>query len=113
MNASQPAPTADAAAPAGALPAPVVVTEQSLQDLAQPSTQVPVIVVVLSRASPASKALVERMRSLVARYHGAFQLATCDIDVQGAVAQAFQVQAVPTVMALIAARPAPLFQGSA
>lgn len=116
MNTAQPAPAAQAPSAAGApaaLPTPVTVTEQSLQELAQQSTQVPVIVVFLSSASPASKDLVERMRAIVARYDGAFQLATCDIDVQGAVAQAFQVQAVPTVMALIAARPAPLFQGSA
>ncbi|GIG55292.1 tetratricopeptide repeat protein [Demequina activiva] len=114
MGASQaPATTSAPASAGGGLPVPAVVTDQSLQELAQQSTQVPVIVVFLSSASPASKELVERMRAIVARYDGAFQLATCDIDVQGTVAQAFQVQAVPTVVALIAARPAPLFQGNA
>ncbi|MFW2513210.1 tetratricopeptide repeat protein [Demequina sp. SO4-13] len=105
-----PAPAPDAA---GASPAPIVVTEQSLQELAQTSAQVPVVIVFLSNASPASKELVERMRTAVARYDGAFVLATCDIDTQMSVAGAFQVQSVPTVMALIAARPAPLFQGNA
>lgn len=111
LGSAAPAPAEEPAA--GALPVPVEVTEQSLQELAQQSAQVPVLVVFLSSASPASKELVERMRAVVARYAGAFVLATCDIDRQGTVAQAFQVQAVPTVMALIAARPAPLFQGSA
>ncbi|WP_297084432.1 tetratricopeptide repeat protein [uncultured Demequina sp.] len=96
-----------------ALPAPIAVTEQSLQELAQQSAQVPVIIVFKSSASPASNDLVERIRTIIGRYQGRFVLAACDVDVQGTVAQAFQVQAVPTVMALIAARPAPLFQGSA
>jgi putative thioredoxin len=111
-GASAAAPAADAPAQ-GALPVPVAVTEQNLQELAQQSTQVPVVVVFLSNASPASKELVERMRVIAARYAGAFALATCDIDIQGGVAQAFQVQAVPTAMALIAGRPAQLFQGAA
>lgn len=100
-------------APTGAGPAPIEVTEQSLQELAQQSAQVPVIIVFLSSASPASKELVGRVQSALARYDGAFVLATCDVDTQVSVAGAFQVQAVPTVMALIAARPAPLFQGNA
>ncbi|MFN3865946.1 MAG: tetratricopeptide repeat protein [Demequina sp.] len=111
MKAKQPV---EAAAPPQApAPAPVEVTEHSLQELAQQSAQVPVVIVFLSNASPASKELVERMRTLLTRYDGAFILATCDIDTQMTVAGAFQVQAVPTVMALIAARPAPLFQGNA
>lgn len=97
----------------GELPVPIEVTQQSLQELAQQSAQVPVLVVFLSSASPASKDLVERMRGIVARYSGAFVLATCDIDQQHEIAVALQVQAVPTVMALIGARPAPLFQGTA
>lgn len=106
-------PAAPPSAGAGSGPAPIVVTEQSLQELAQTSAQVPVVIVFLSGASPASKQLVERMQTLVAGYDGAFVLATCDIDTQMNVAGAFQVQSVPTVMALIAARPAPLFQGTA
>lgn len=99
---------------AGAVtPVPIEVTEHNLQELAQASAQVPVIIVFLSGASPASKELVERMRTVAASYQGAFQLATCDLDTQPTVAGAFQVQAVPTAMALIAARPAPLFQGNA
>lgn len=113
MKKDEPAASAAPVQGEAQAPAPVEVTEQSLQTLAQQSAQVPVVIVFLSNASPASKELVERMRTLVARYHGAFVLATCDIDTQMSVAGAFQVQAVPTVMALIAARPAPLFQGSA
>lgn len=96
-----------------ATPAPIQLTEQNFQDVAQASAQVPVIIVFFSSASPASKELVERMRTVVASYQGAFQLATCEIESQPTVAGAFQVQAVPTVMGLVAARPMPLFQGTA
>lgn len=106
--AAQPAPSAEPAPPA-----PIEVTATSLQDLAQQSAQVPVLVVFLSSASPASKQLVERIGTILSGYRGAFVLSTCDIDAQFEVANAFQVQAVPTVMALIAGRPAPLFQGTA
>lgn len=113
MKKDAPANAAGSEPQAGAGPAPVEVTEQSLQEIAQQSAQVPVVIVFLSNASPASKELVGRIRTLLARYDGAFALATCDVDTQMTVAGAFQVQAVPTVMALIAARPAPLFQGNA
>lgn len=115
VKKDEPAAPADQASAGGQQSAPPViqVTEQSLQELAQSSAQVPVVIVFLSSASPASKELVERMQRLMARYNGAFVLASCDIDTQMSVAGAFQVQAVPTVMALIAARPAPLFQGNA
>lgn len=108
-----PAPTAEDNGSAAATPAPIELTEQNFQEVAQTSAQVPVLIVFFSSASPASKELVERMRTVVAGYQGAFQLATCEIETQGAVAGAFQVQAVPTVMGLVAARPMPLFQGTA
>src|SRR5690606_15286936 len=41
-----------------------------------------------------------------------FQLANVDADTNPQIAQAFQVQAVPTVVALLGGRPAPLFQGT-
>lgn len=109
---TQAAPAADPAG-ASALPTPVEVTEANLNDLAQQSTQVPVVIVFLSSASPASRELVERVRSVAGSFPGRFVVGRCDIDVQGGIAQALQITAVPTVVALIAGRPAPLFQGSA
>lgn len=90
----------------------VEVTDANLNDLAQTSTEVPVVIVFLSSASPASKELVGRMRDIIARYDGRLLLGQCDIDKNGQIAQALQINAVPTTLALIAARPAPLFQGA-
>ncbi|WP_084077019.1 tetratricopeptide repeat protein [Demequina sp. NBRC 110057] len=112
---AQAAPVAAPAAAPGsaALPAVVDVTEANLNELAQQSTQVPVVIVFLSSASPASRELVETVRTVAAGYDGRFVVGRCDIDTQGGIAQALQINAVPTAVALIAGRPAPLFQGSA
>ncbi|MDE0573899.1 tetratricopeptide repeat protein [Demequina sp. B12] len=118
-GASGAAPAPGAAAP-GATPAAgspaqvqvIDVNDANLNDLAQSSTQVPIVIVFLSSASPASKQLVDRMRGIIARYDGRLVLGQCDIDTNGGIAQALQISAVPTTMALIAARPAPLFQGA-
>ncbi|WP_152650072.1 tetratricopeptide repeat protein [Demequina globuliformis] len=121
LAASAPsAPAAPAAPAAGGVPqaaaasagSVIDVTDANLNDLAQTSTEVPVVIVFLSSASPASKELVTRMQTLIARYDGRLLLGQCDIDTNGQIAQALQISAVPTVMALIAARPAPLFQGA-
>lgn len=91
----------------------VELTEASVEAVAQQSMTVPVIVNLGSSASPASKDLTTRLTALAKEYGGRFVLANCDVDAQPAIAQAFQVQAVPAVLALIGARPAPLFQGNA
>ncbi|WP_062212802.1 tetratricopeptide repeat protein [Demequina oxidasica] len=91
----------------------IELTEENLQDVAQQSAQVPIVIAFVSATSPASGELAARLDVLVAEYAGKFLAAQCDVDAQPGIAQAFQVQAVPAVMALIGARPAPLFQGSA
>ncbi|WP_062071849.1 tetratricopeptide repeat protein [Demequina sediminicola] len=113
--ASQVPATAGAAATptsAGAAVNVVDVTDANLNDLAEGTSQVPLVIVFLSSASPASRELVDRMRTIVGRYDGRIALGQCDIDTNGGIAQALQITAVPTTMALIAARPAPLFQGA-
>lgn len=96
-----------------AAPGALDVTEESLQALAQRSLEAPVLVVFVSAASPASEELATRLAALVPDYAGVFILGACDIDAQPAIAEAFQIRAVPAVMALIGGRPAPLFQGNA
>jgi len=107
---AKPADSADAGAGSALV---VELTEASVEAVAQQSMTVPVIVNLGSSASPASKDLTTRLTALVKEYGGRFVLANCDVDSQPAIAQAFQVQAVPAVLALIGARPAPLFQGNA
>ena len=106
--------TAGGPGPAGGgLPVPLVVDvdASSLRDVAEVSTRVPVIVVLHSPRSQASADLATLLESLAAQYAGRFQLARVDVDAAPEVAQALQAQAVPTVVALIAGQPVPMFQG--
>ena len=102
--------------PAGApgLPVPLVVDvdASSLRDVAEVSTQVPVIVVLHSPRSQASADLAAALEQLADQYSGRFQLARVNVDTAPEVAQALQAQAVPTVVALIAGQPVPMFQGT-
>ena len=102
--------------PAGApgLPVPLVVDvdASSLRDVAEVSTQVPVIVVLHSPRSQASADLAAVLEELADQYAGRFQVARVNVDTAPEVAQALQAQAVPTVVALIAGQPVPMFQGA-
>ncbi len=97
----------------GGLPVPLVVDvdASSLRDVAEVSTRVPVIVVLHSPRSQASADLATLLEGLATQYAGRFQLARVDVDAAPEVAQALQAQAVPTVVALIAGQPVPMFQG--
>lgn len=96
------------------LPAPLVVDVDAtnLRDVAQISTQVPVVVVLHTPRSDASTELVSTLEDLAVSYEGRFELAKVDVDAAPEVAQALQATAVPTVLALIAGQPMPLFQGT-
>lgn len=99
----------------GGLPAPLVVDVDAatLRDVAEISTQVPVVLILHSPHSQASTDLAALLGRLAEEYGGRFQLARVDADAAPEVAQALQAQAVPTVMALLAGQPVPIFQGSA
>lgn len=56
--------------------------------------------------------LAGQLETLAREYAGRFELARVDVDAAAEVAQALQAAAVPTVIALIAGQPVPLFQGS-
>lgn len=96
------------------LPAPLVVdvTVQNLQDIAQVSTQLPVIIVVSSQRSEAAQSLATLLERLAWEYGGRFELGVVDGDASPEVAQALQVSAVPTALALMAGQPMLLFQGA-
>ena len=96
------------------LPVPLVVDvdASNLRDVAEVSTQVPVIVVLHSPRSQASADLAAVLEELADQYAGRFQVARVNVDTAPEVAQALQAQAVPTVVALIAGQPVPMFQGA-
>ena len=76
------------------LPVPLVVDvdASNLRAVAEVSTQV--------------------LEQLADQYAGRFQVARVNVDTAPEVAQALQAQAVPTVVALIAGQPVPMFQGA-
>jgi len=75
------------------------------------SSQVPVVVVLWSPRSEASAQLTEAFGALAADDHGKWALATVNVDTTPRVAQAFGVQAIPTVVALAGGQPIASFQG--
>ena len=57
--------------------------------------------------------MLATLEELAREKAGAFQLVEVDVQQAPRVAQAFQVQVLPTTVALVGARPVPLFQGVA
>lgn len=114
-RASAPA-TEESTAPAGeGLHIPLITStdEADFQDVMSTSQAVPVILVMWSSRSLESKPTLAMLEEVTREHAGAFQLVEVDIDKAPQIAQAFQIQAVPTVVALVGGRPVPLFQGSA
>ncbi|MFJ6026233.1 co-chaperone YbbN [Pseudarthrobacter sp. NPDC092424] len=105
--------TLDAPAAQGNPELTVAVTEGNFQQLVELSAQVPVVFALWAAYSPESAAVVDTLERLVAGYGGRLVLGTADIDAFPQLAQAFQVQAVPTAVAVLKGQPVPLFQGSA
>lgn len=106
--ASPPAPAVKAASGAYVM----AVGEADFQDLAALSSQHPVIVEFHSPRDTASDGLSRDLAELVNAGQGRYILARVDVDAEPRLAQALQVSAVPTVIALIGGQLAPLFEGA-
>lgn len=100
----------------GGLPSPgtyvVDVDEGSFPALVQSSTQYPVVVVLWSPRSEASATVAADLAALADEDAGRWLLARIDAEANPQIAQAFQAQSVPTVVAVLAGQPLPLFQGA-
>ena len=109
------APEASASAAGEGLHIPLITTtdEENFQDVMSTSQAVPVIMVMWSPRSLESKPTLAMLEEITRENAGAFQLVEVDVDHAPAIAQAFQIQGVPTVVALVGGRPVPLFQGAA
>ena len=115
-RASAPAPAESTAPAAGeGLHIPLITTtgEENFQDVMSTSQAVPVIMIMWSPRSLESKPALAMLEEIAREQAGKFQLVEVDIDKAPAIAQAFQIQGVPTVVALVGGRPVPLFQGAA
>lgn len=99
----------DAPTPADRL---VIATDdQSFAQVLELSRNVPVVVALWASWSEQSAELVQSLEQLVTARAGRLVLAAADADRSPQLVQALQAQAVPTVVAVVAGQPVPLFQG--
>lgn len=89
------------------------VTDQSFEQAAQLSGVVPVVLMLGINGDADCDALAPVLEQEVRGLNGQMVLGFIDVSTSPGLAGAFQAQAVPTVVALVAGRPVPLFQGAA
>nr|WP_296777984.1 tetratricopeptide repeat protein [Rhodococcus sp. (in: high G+C Gram-positive bacteria)] len=95
------------------VPPIVDVTTATFEDeVLRRSSQVPVIVDLGSPRSPQSVELTRQLGQLALEANGAWIHARVDVDSNPQIAQAFGVQAIPTVVAVAGGQPLADFQGS-
>ena len=87
----------------------VEVTEANFQSIViEQSMTVPVVVDLWTARAQQSVQMGTTLDALAAEFAGAFLLARVDIDTNPALVQAFQVQTLPFVVAVVAGQPVPL-----
>jgi len=106
----QKADAAMASAPAGVV---VDVTTANFQaEVIDRSQSVPVVLDLWAEWCEPCKLLSPVLERLAAEYGGRWVLAKVDVDAEQQIAAAFQVQSIPSVFAVVAGQPVPLFQGA-
>lgn len=90
----------------------VEVTEQTFPQLVQLSSQVPVVVNLRTSWSEQSRQVSAVLETVVVEADGTLLLANVDMEAAPQIAQAFQAQGAPTVVAVVKGQPVPLFEGA-
>jgi putative thioredoxin len=111
--AAPPAGAPGPAAPAGSGASYVLESsEQTFEtDAIRPSTQHPVVVELYSPRVATGAQLSDALAAVANASGGRFLLVRLDVDTAPGIVQALQLQAVPTVLAIISGQAVPLFQG--
>lgn len=88
------------------------VTDATFEQIAQLSQVVPIVFDLWAEWCEPCKTLSPVIEKVTRELDGRVLLAKVDVDANPGLAQAFQAQSIPTVVALVAGRPVPLFQGA-
>jgi len=95
-----------------ATPLIIDATDSTFSEYIELSKTVPVIVDLWATWCEPCKQLSPILERVVAEYAGRMVLVKVDVDANPQLAQAFQAQSIPTIVALIGGKTAPLFQGA-
>jgi putative thioredoxin len=87
-------------------------TDQTFEQIVQLSSVVPIVVDLWAEWCQPCKTLTPILEKVTQELGGRLVLAKVDVDANPGLAQAFQAQSIPTVVALVGGRPVPLFQGA-
>lgn len=110
--ATPPPPGSGPGAPAGGSSYVLESSEQTFEsDAIRPSTQHPVVVELYSPRVASGQQLSDALAAVANASEGRFLLVRLDVDTAPGIVQALQLQAVPTVLAIISGQAVPLFQG--
>jgi putative thioredoxin len=76
------------------------------------SVDVPIVLNLTASSAAPGQTMTAVLTTLAAEYGGRFVLANLDVQASPMIAQALQIQTVPSVVAFIKSQPVPLFQGT-
>ncbi len=91
----------------------VDVTAQTFESLIEQSKQLPVVVLLWIPTDDAIAKFATQLGAVVDEFSGQILLARVDVKEHPTIAQAFQSEGVPTLVAVLGGQPVPLFQGIA
>lgn len=87
-------------------------TDATFEQAMQLSSVVPVVIDLWADWCQPCKTLSPVLEKVTRQSAGQLVLAKVDVDANPGLAQAFQAQSIPTIVALVGGRPVPLFQGA-